>query len=106
MNVNDTTINDLLQTNEPGPKLSIYQPTHPASNGQTIQEDTTRFKNALQAIRAHESYDEALLGETMHSLDELLKDVEFWKYQTVGLAVFADQHGYQTVTKTVDVTEA
>lgn len=106
MNVDDTTITDLLQTNEAGQKLSIYQSTHPVSNGQTVQEDSTRFKNALQAIRANELYEDDLLGETMSSLDDLLNDVEFWKHRTVGLAVFADQHGYQTVSLSVDVTEA
>lgn len=106
MSVDDTLLANLLQTNDSGLKLSIYQPTHPASTGQTVQEDIIRFKNALRAIRSSDAYDEADLSETMNSLDDLAKDVEFWSHQTLGLAVFANQQGYQVLHLNYDVSEA
>lgn len=106
MNVDDTIFKDLLQNTKPGVKLSIYQSTQPASSGHAVQEDSTRFKNALQAIRSSDLYEEAGLAETMHSLDELVHDSEFWKHRTLGLAVFADKDGYQTMPLGFDVTSA
>lgn len=106
MNVDDTTINDLLQTNTLGVKLSIFQPTHLANNGPSIQEDTTRFKNALQAIKAHEAYDESVVGNTMQSLEALLDDAQFWQNRTAAMAVFADAEGYEVIPLATEVTEA
>jgi len=103
--MHDTTLNSLLEDNTAGLKLSLYQPTHPASSGSTVKEDTIRFKNALQDIRAHKLYDNAL-DHTMETLHELVDDVEFWKYQSRGLAVFADTQGYHTVRMHYDVAEA
>lgn len=105
MSTETSILTNLLQTDNPGVLLSIYQPTHPASSGPTIQEDSTRFKNALQAIRLNDSYD-TILDETMSTLDKLVGDVEFWKYRTLGLAIFADANGYEAVPLDYDVTEA
>lgn len=106
MNIDDTLLTNLLQADGQNPKISIYQSTQPVSTGQTVQEDAIRFKNALQSIRSNDAYDEAVLAETMASLDELVTNREFWSYQARGLAVFADQDGYQPVRLGYDVTEA
>lgn len=106
MNSNDSIVSTLLQTEAPGLKITVYQPTHPASSGPTIQEDKIRFKNALQDIHAHHLYNDEHLAQTMKSLHELLDDTEFWKHRTLGLALFADEHGYETVDLPYDVTEA
>ena len=104
--MHDSMLTNLLDTDTSGLKLSIYQPTHPASSGRAIQEDTIRFKNALKVIRAHDLYDNEMLADTMNLLDELLDNTEFWKHRTVGLAIFADEHGYETESLAYDVTEA
>jgi hypothetical protein len=103
--MNETNLTELLKNDTPGLKLSFYQPTHPASSEQTIREDSIRFKNALQTMRLDEAYDVALDG-TMDTLRTLVDDIEFWKYQARGLAVFADEKGYHTVQLHYDVTEA
>ncbi len=106
MDFNSKLIKKLLHEEDTGLKISIYQPTHPASTGQAVQEDTIRFKNALQAIRSSSAYDESVLGETMSSLEKLVDNREFWQNQSLGLAVFADKSGYETVHLNYDVTEA
>ena len=106
MILNETTIQHLLHTQTPGIKLSLYQPTHPASSGQTVKEDVIRFKNIIQAVRSDALYDEVAFGDTMRSLEALMDDVDFWKYRTVGLAIFADKDGLETVSLSYDVTEA
>ena len=95
MIVSSQNIQSLRNRKTKSQKLSIYIPTHPKSNGQTVAEDTTRFKNALQDIKNNPSYDEATLKNTMTALYKLLDDTEFWKHQDVGLAVFADSEGYE-----------
>lgn len=103
--MNETTITNLLQADTTGLKISIYLPTHPASSEQTVREDAIRFKNALQAVQSSDRYD-AALKNTMNSLSKLVDDMDFWKHQTMGLAVFADEHGYHTAQLHYDVTEA
>jgi len=103
--MHETTLTTLLEDNTTGLKLSLYQPTHPASSGSTVKEDVIRFKNALQDIRAHKLYD-AVLDQTMETLQELVDDVEFWKHQSRGLALFADSHGYRTIHMHYDIAEA
>jgi len=106
MILNEATIQHLLHAQNPGIKLSLYQPTHPASSGKTVKEDIIRFKNILQAARSDALYDEAMFADTMRSLEALIDDIDFWKYRTVGLALFADQDGFETVSLSHDVTEA
>ena len=105
MNTYNTILTNLLKTNTNDIKLTIYQPTHQASSGQKIQEDTIRFKNALKAIKQSDDYNDAMLGKTMRSLETLLDDAEFWKRRRRGLAVFADMQGYQTVSLDEDIAE-
>jgi hypothetical protein len=96
---------DISKKTDTGTKISIYIPTHPASTSTTLSEDTIRFKNTLQIIKAHEKYDESELGETIKKLESLLDDINFWKYRTLGLAVFADANGYQTVDLNFEITD-
>lgn len=64
MEFNDTLLAKLLQTKGSGQKVSFFHSTHPASTPQTVHGDIIRFKNALQAVRSHESYDESALAVT------------------------------------------
>jgi hypothetical protein len=80
-----------------GTKLSIYSATHPSSSSQSIAQDRLRFKNSLQGIKSNKSYDERELGKTMRSLERLLADSMFWKHQSLGLAIFADKSGYESI---------
>ncbi len=105
MFLSNKSFQHVLQRQDPGIKLSIYVPTHPASTSPTISEDTIRFKNALQEIRANEQYDERELGNTMQKMELLLDDIEFWKHRTLGLAVFASKDGYETVDLNYEITD-
>lgn len=96
---------DISKKTDTGTKISIYIPTHPASTSATISEDTIRFKNTLQEIKAHEDYDDDELGETINKLESLLDDIKFWKHRALGLAVFADTKGYQTVDLNFEITD-
>ncbi len=100
-----STLQRFLNNDTPGEKISIFMPTHPSSNSQAIAQDCIRFKNALQQIKASPEYDEHVLGKTVKKLENLLDDTEFWKHRSVGLAVFADQNGYQTVELSLEPIE-
>lgn len=101
-----STIRALKEKGAKGQKLSIYIPTHPKSNSQTLTEDTTRFKNALQDIKNNPSYDESSLKDTMDNLYTLLEDTAFWKHQDVGLAIFGDAKGYKHFQLPYETTAA
>ena len=91
MQLTKQTITELIAGQQPNIAGSLYIPTNPHSSSPAVSADKTRFKNALQEIRRHKSYDEAALGATMKKLDAMYEDVEFWKHQTDGLAVlFSD----------------
>lgn len=84
---------ELVQLAEPrrDPCVSIYQPTHRAAP-QTTQ-DPIRFKNLLAEARerlsslgADGSETDKVLGEA----EEVVRDSEFWLYQSDGLGCFID----------------
>ena len=106
MNNNIPIITSLLEDETPGIKLSLYQPTHPASSSKTLKEDVIRFKNALRSVESSDLYDVASLGDTMKSLHALVDDIDFWKHRTHSLAVFANKDGYQTLSLPYDMTAA
>jgi hypothetical protein len=88
-----------------GSKISIYIPTHPKSSSQTLSQDKNRFKNAIQEVQKHPNYSKEL-DKTMGLLEKLYNDVEFWKYQDVGLAIFADKDNYECFHLPYETTEA
>ncbi len=105
MFLSNKNLQRIIKNKGTGTKLSIYIPTHPASNSSTLAQDAIRFKNALQNIKANKTYDEHELGGTMKKLESLLDDLDFWKRRAMGLAVFADSRGYETVDLNYEITE-
>src|SRR5680860_157827 len=95
----------IIKKENSGTKLSIYIPTHPASTRSTLSEDIIRFKNAIQIIKADKGYDQRELSETVKKMEALLEDSTFWKHRTLGLAVFADEDGYETVDLNYEITD-
>lgn len=106
MNISSKQIQNLINNEAAGPKISIYIPTHPVNNIQTIEQDKTRFKNALKDIKNNIKYDEEKLGVVLNSLYDMLDDIELWEYQDVSLAVFADKHGIEYYRLPYETTEA
>jgi len=105
MNLSSKRIQQLLERDSEGSQISIYLPTHPSSNSQTLTQDTTRFKNALKQIKNNPDYDERELGDVVKSLYKLVDDIGFWKQQDVGLALFADSSGYEYYHLPYETTE-
>lgn len=99
------TIDQLHDTPQPTLAGSIYIPTHPQSNAPNVTADKTRFKNALQYIRANADYDESLLADTMQKLDALYEDMEFWKHQDRSLAVLFSPDGIECLRLPFEVAE-
>jgi len=106
MNLSSKNLQQLLERDDEGIKLSIYIPTNPSSSSQTLAQDITRFKNALKEIKNNSAYDERKLGAVVESLYKLAEDIEFWKQQDVGLALFADTNGYNYYHLPYEITEA
>src|SRR5680860_1111175 len=105
MFLSTNNLQHIINKSDTGTKLSIYIPTHPASTSPTLSEDTIRFKNALQIIKANEKYNERELGETMNKLELLLDDSVFWKHRTIGLAVFANKDDFETIDLNNEITD-
>jgi len=106
MNLSKKHIQSLLKSERSGQKLSIYIPTHPKSTSQTLSQDVIRLKNALKSVKTDPKFDAKQLNSTMDQLHELLDDTEFWKHQDTGLALFADNKGYQFFNLPYEITEA
>lgn len=88
--------------------LSVYIPTH--TKGEQVNEgyDVILFKNQLQKIRnqlqekqlrSHE------INELLAPLEELLRDKNFWKYQTEGLAILRSQEVFEVFQSPVPFEE-
>lgn len=80
----------MLAERKGGICVSIYLPTHPV--GEDIQQDPIRFKNLLR--RAEELLEARGIKQRdakdlLAPCWALLDDVDFWQYQSDGLAVFA-----------------
>lgn len=87
-------------------KASIYIPTSPSSNSQSVQQDRTRFKNALQVVRNDHAYNEDELGKVMDKIyKDLYEDIEFWKHQESSLAVLLSSDGYEFFKIPFEITE-
>lgn len=106
MNLSSKHLQELLKRKAQGTQLSIYLPTHPSSNSQTLSQDTTRFKNALKEVKNSSAYNERELGNAIKSLHKLVDNTEFWKRQDVGLALFADSKGHEYYHLPYEITEA
>lgn len=105
MNLSNKNLQQLLKKDIKGTQLSIYLPTHPSSNSQSLAQDTTRLKNALKEVKSDPKYDERELGDTLKQLYELIENLEFWKHQDVGLAIFANSDGYDYYNLPYETTE-
>lgn len=105
MFLSNKNLDRIIKKKNSGTKLSIYIPTHPASTRPTLMQDTIRFKNALQIIKADKGYKQRELSETIKKMEALLKDATFWKHRTLGLAIFADEDGYETVDLNYEITD-
>lgn len=99
-------ITTLLEDNKTKLAGSIYIPTNPQSNSQSMSADRTRFKNAIQYIRKHPDYDETELGDSLKKLDKMYEDFEFWKHQRNGLAVLFNAKKVKVFKLPFEVTEA
>jgi hypothetical protein len=107
MHLNNKNIKSLLDRTESALKVSIYIPTNPQSNGKTIEQDRTRFKNALQVIKNNHAYNERELGSVLDRIyAELYENMTFWNYQDYGLAVLFGRDGYEFFHLPYEVTEA
>lgn len=106
MNLSSKHLQELLKKDAQGVHVSIYLPTHPSSNSQSLVQDITRFKNALKEVKSSPVYDESELGGVLKSLYDLAEDVKFWKKQDVGLALFANSSGFDYCHLPYEVTEA
>jgi hypothetical protein len=87
-----------------GTKVSIYLPTHPQSSGGNLQADQIRFKNAIQDISAKLPKHESDLHSIVKKLETLHDDSDFWRHQSLGLAVFATKQSLSTIKLPIEVT--
>lgn len=77
-----------------GARLSIYMPTH--RRGAEVEQGPIRLKNLLaESERRLEErgIDAEALGDAWEALRALERDIEFWRHQGEGLALFASSEG-------------
>lgn len=107
MHLESTNVKSLHDRKTDQLKATIYIPTNPRSNSQTIEQDITRFKNSLRAIENHHAFNKRELGPVISEIRTDLQDnIEFWKHQGFGLAIFFDRDGYQYSHMPFEVEEA
>lgn len=87
-----------------GKCVSLFMPTHQSTDANTLQQDRTRFKNAIQQLK--QDYTDNLSADIINNLEALLDDTEFWKYQDKGLAVFAAEDHLEYIPLSVAVNQA
>lgn len=81
-------VNELLDLKEPGPYISLYQPTHRLHPDN--QQDPILFRNLIK--KAEESlrdqHSKEAINVLLRPFHDLADDVEFWSHTADGLAVF------------------
>lgn len=88
--------------------VSIYIPTH--SSGVEVNEkyDTLVFKNNVQKARVQltgKGYDVRKVDAILAPAVELIRDEEFWNYQSKGLAVFMSEKFFKMYQLPLSVKE-
>ena len=99
-------VTKLLNKRGGGLRASLYIPTHPASNSASIAADRIRLKNAIKHIRHHEAYNEPELHKSLVTLEKLYDDIDFWKHQELGLAIFLSKNDITYIKLPFEVSEA
>ena len=86
-----------IDTETPGARLTLYMPAHTYSTSEVLQEDTTRFKNALRdAEHQWEKLDGEKMPEPLRTkLYAMLNDESFWGRGAAGLALLAHENDIQ-----------
>lgn len=82
--------NKLADTHE-GRCLSIYMPTHVAGQEVLHHEDQLLLKNLIkrtETVLETRGYDKSSIKDFFRPLQDLLHDIDFWRYRTEGLAIF------------------
>jgi len=103
MKLSNQNISKLMNDHGGVLKASIYIPTDPKKSTQ----DSTRLKNALQALVNMDSFNERELGDSVEKIrTDLVDNNEFWNYQDLGLAVFFDHEGYEYFHIPFEISEA
>lgn len=77
-----------------GPAVSIYMPAHRVTTANQMQEDTIRLKNLLREAETRLSQTDLRTTEARELLapaQDLIDNVEFWRHQSDGLAIFLGQ---------------
>ena len=87
------TSNDLLKLAEMkgSPSISLYIPTHRVGNETLEGKDSLNLKNQLKEVRQqlmHQGMKVNVIDELIKPVSDLIKDGEFWRHQSDGLAVF------------------
>jgi len=86
-------------------KVTIYIPTHPISNSSNLQEDKIRFKNAVQIVQNQIVSHTDETNHIIKALENLLDQHDFWLYQSLSLAIFANKDGLETIKLPIELTE-
>ncbi len=87
--------------------VSIYLPTH--RRGRETEEDRIRLKNGLQELERRleaSGRDAESIAPQLAELRRLLDDIEFWRHQGDGLAIFLSPEGMRMHRLAVPVEEA
>ncbi len=89
-NMNKATLLDLASRTH-AHSISIFIPTHHRGKEVNEGQDHIVFKNHVQRIRQtleSQSLRSNEMNDLMQPLEALLDDIQFWRHQQAGLAVF------------------
>lgn len=77
--------------------ISIYLPTH--ESGKEIRQDPIRLKNALRSVQQQLQKRNGAANTALDEVAGLVEQVEFWRHQKQGLAIFVPEAGEATIAK-------
>lgn len=91
LSLQDDFPGELHGTRDEPSRISIYLPTHPESQSETINEDEIRFKNIVAKVEDSTLLDNRSKNKSLEQLRSLKTDIEFWSHQKQGLGLFIER---------------
>src|SRR5690606_38657215 len=96
-----------LMNEKPPIAVSLYMPIYGSAEPQAISEDSSRLNSLLHRLKQRlDSEQQYELRHRLDELRELVRSVDFWKYQSgKSIALFVQPHELSVVELPREATE-
>lgn len=96
--IEQTDLNKLLERTQDKTCISLFIPTQRAGKEVLEKEDKTRLKSIWKEAKAklNENCSSGFISKMNSHIESLLDDVEFWRHQSDGLAIYLSEDFFKT----------